>query len=191
MKSIRLLTMLLSAILAFTAVPARAVDIGVTVFGGSSIPVVQEDVKSGTTFGARVPVALLPMITLEPYYASTALGDVTKTFGDLPYTRSGLDGKSYGVNLILGSPVGSAGFKFFPFGGIGSAKLTRPGTEIKETMFDFGLGIGIAPTHAFSIIARGTLNMVKSGDTTRKTADATVGLSYNIFHSSASEGGQK
>lgn len=184
---------LLSALLFLTLLApiprtAAAADIGITVFAGSSIPVVQEDVKSGTTFGARVPIVLLPMITVEPYYATTALGDVKLTFDGIEYTRSGLDGKAYGVNLLLGSPVGSAGFKFFPFAGIGSAKLTRTGTEIKETMFDFGLGIGIAPSDLFSIIARGALNLVKTDDSTRKTADVTVGLSYNLLHSSASEG---
>src|SRR5689334_4101344 len=99
---------------AVLAGPARAVDIGITGFGGSSIPVVQDDVKKGGTFGVRVPVSLVGMLTVEPFYQTATMGDATVTFNDgLTATRTGYDVKTFGANLLLGSPVGHAGFKFF------------------------------------------------------------------------------
>jgi len=162
------------------ACSAHATGVGVGVFGGLSYPVVQDDVKSGSTLGFRAPIALVPMITAEPFYASSKLGEATETLGGISYTRDGFDQTAYGLNVILGNPVGM-GFRFYPYAGIGKFKLERTGTKIDETGYNVGLGIGIGATPKLSLQIRGELELVKTGDTSRKFANATGGLTYSLM----------
>lgn len=180
----KFLVPLATAALLFRAGASPAASVGVGVFGGTSITVIQDDNKGGSIFGARVPINLVSILTVEPYYGRSSGGEVTEVFDNLTFTRTGYDVKTFGANLVLGSPVGSAGFKFFPYAGLGSNKLTRTGSdEIKETGYNFGLGLGAGVTPDFSLIARGGVNMIKTGDTSRKFADVTLNLYYNIFKS--------
>lgn len=159
---------------------AHATGVGVGVFGGMSYPVIQEDVGPGSMLGFRAPVALVPMLTVEPFYASSSLGDAEETLGGISYSREGFDGKAYGVNLILGSPIGM-GFKFYPIAGIGKYKLEREGTDIDEVGYNIGLGIGIGATPKLSLQARAELELVKTGDTSRKFGNVTAGLTYSLM----------
>jgi len=171
----------LALALAAGVASAAPVGVGVGAFGGLSYPILQDDVGNGSVYGLRVPVRLLPMITVEPYWLTGKMDDATETIGGVEYTRDGFDNKGYGANAILGH-VGGAGFHFYPFGGIGSHKLTRTGTpEIKETAYNFGLGFGISPTPKVSLQIRGEVNMIKTGDTSRKFGNATVGLNYDLL----------
>ena len=167
------------ALIAGTA-HAGPIGVGIGAYGGLSIPIVQEDVSQGSLFGVRVPVKVIPMITIEPYYLSSALGDGEETLGGVEYTRDGFEHTGIGVNGILGS-VGGTGFSFYPFAGIGSHKLEREGTEIKETAYNVGLGLSIKAAQKISLQIRGELNMVVTGDTSRKFGNATVGLNYNLL----------
>ena len=65
------------ALLALALVPvaAEAGGIGIGVFGGASIPIVQDDNGSGPIFGVRVPFKLIPLVTIEPYFGATKGGD--------------------------------------------------------------------------------------------------------------------
>jgi hypothetical protein len=167
--------------LAIAAGSAHATGVGVGVYGGLSYPVVQDDVDSGTLLGLRVPVSLTPLITVEPFYMSSSLGDKDQTLGGLSYTREGFDGKGYGVNAMLGSPTGM-GFHFYPVAGIGKYKLERTGSEdIDEVGYNIGLGIGIGATPKMTLQLRGELNLVKTGDSSRKFANVTGGLTYGLM----------
>jgi hypothetical protein len=166
--------------LALAAAPALATGIAPGIYGGLSYPIVQDDAKSGTMLGLRATVALVPLLSVEPFYASSSLGDVDESLGGITYTREGFDGKAYGVNVMLGSPTGM-GFRFFPLAGIGKFKLERAGTDIDEVGYNVGLGIGIGATPKVSLQIRGELNLVKTGDTSRKFANATAGLSYSLM----------
>jgi len=172
----------LALALAAGVASASPIGVGVGAFGGLSYPVVQDDVGNGSVYGLRVPVRLLPMITVEPYWLSAKMDDGEEVIGGITYTRDGFDNKGYGANAILGHVGGGGGFSFYPFVGIGSHKLTREGTaEIKETAYNFGLGFGISPTPKISLHVRGEMNMVVTGDTSRKFANATVGLNYDLI----------
>jgi len=164
--------------LAFSASAAHAIGVGIAGFGGISFPILQDDVAQGTQFGVRVPVKLVPLFTVEPYYASSALGDKSEDFAGLSYTRDGGTMSSFGANVLLttGGPV-----SFYPFVGIGSQKWTREGSsDLNDTAWNFGLGIGFTPMPSFGIDVRGELNMMTTGDTSRKYGNATVGLSYHL-----------
>src|SRR5688572_16737987 len=126
------------------AAPVGGVSVGV--FGGLSIPVLQDVSTSsfspgdafgatGSQFGFRAAVQAIPMVTFEPYYAKSKYKDRDETIGGITYTREGFDGKSYGLNAILGRPGGS-GLAFFPYIGISKTKLERTGQEINETGYN-------------------------------------------------------
>ncbi len=181
---------LLASAMASGAAQAGPVGVSIGVFGGLSVPVLQDVSTSsfspsdafgptGSQIGVRVPVHAIPVFTLEPYYAKSNYKDRTDTIGGISYTRAGFDGKSYGLNAILGSPDGS-GFHFFPYFGLGKTKLTRTGEEINKTGYNFGLGIGMSPAQKISVQVRGEFAMVATGDTSRKFTNATVGLTYSL-----------
>lgn len=171
---------LAAAVSACCASAAHATGVGAGVYGGLSYPIIQDDVSNGTVIGFRVPVALIPMITAEPFYASSSLGDAEETLGGIVYKREGFDEKAYGLNVILGNPTGM-GFRFYPLVGVGKVKLERTGTDIDETGYNVGLGIGIGATPKLSLQVRGELQLVKTGDTSRKFGNATAGLTYGLM----------
>ncbi|HEY7728863.1 MAG TPA: outer membrane beta-barrel protein [Candidatus Eisenbacteria bacterium] len=189
-----LLVALLAALLG--AAPAWAAtkpEVGVGVFGGFSIPLLQDvDVSSfspgdafgptGSQFGIRVPVKVIPVVTLEPFFAKSSYKDTEETFSGLTYTRQGYDGTAFGLNAVLGR-VGGKGVHFYPYLGLGKFKLSRDSDEINKMGWNFGLGLGFSPAPRWSIQIRPELNMVVTGDTSRKFGNATIGVSYELMPS--------
>jgi hypothetical protein len=178
MKSI-LPIVLLALVLDAGAASALGVSIGGGAFGGVSIPVLQDDSKQGTIYGLRLPVSVLPLLKVEPYWATSTLGDVTETFGTLSYTRDGGKVTAYGVNALLsmGGPL-----RFYPFVGIASHKLTRTSSEdLSKVGYNFGLGLGFSAIPRFDVDVRGELNMISLGETSRKFANVTAGVSYRFL----------
>src|SRR5689334_20007669 len=99
---------LLALALASGAAQASPVGVSLGVFAGLSIPVLQDVSTSsfspsdafgatGSQFGVRVPVHAIPVVTLEPFYATSSYKDREETIGGISYTRQGFDGKSYGL----------------------------------------------------------------------------------------------
>jgi len=169
---------LMLVLLAASAGAASAGSIGVGAFTGMSFPLVQEDVSQGATFGLRFPVKLVPLVTLEPYWASSSLGDKDQDIGGFTYTREGFDETAYGLNamLTMGGPV-----QFYPFAGIGSTKLERTGSDLSLTTYNAGFGLGIAPAPKLTLHLRGEFQMAVDGEASRKFGNVTVGASYALF----------
>ena len=172
---------IVALVLGAGAAQAAGVKVGVGPYGGYNVALIQQDTGGGAVYGVRAPVNLIPVLTLEPFYASSNLKDVTETLGGLSYTRAGFDMKAFGTSLILGT-INTGGLKFYPYGGVGSYKLTRIGTpDIKETGWKFGLGIGVPAGPKISVQMRGGMDMIVTGDTSRKFANATVGINYTVL----------
>lgn len=172
---------LLSALaaIALLASGARAASIGVGVFGGTSVPVLQDDQDNGTLFGVRVPVKLVPLVTVEPFFSSSAMGDKTLDIGPgVSVTREGSDVTSFGLDamLTMGGPV-----RFYPFVGVGSAKFKRTGQDESFTSYHMGLGLGMSPVPKLSVDLRGELQAAVDGDVSRKMLNITLGASYSLF----------
>jgi hypothetical protein len=168
--------------LAFALIPAAAgaATVGVGVYGGVSIPVLNDLSEQGALFGVRVPVNLLPLLTVEPFFAKAGLGEVEETFGPTTFTRDGGDVTGFGATALL--TFGAPTFKLFPFAGIGSYKLERDGAEeISDIGFNFGLGFGLSPIPKLSFDVRGEFLMVTTDETSQKFANVTAGASYAIF----------
>jgi hypothetical protein len=175
MRRLFALTLVAFGLMAGTA---YAGSIGLGAFAGMSVPVLQDDVAKGTMMGLRAPVALVPLLTLEPYFASGSLGDKTETIASIDYVRAGFDEKAYGVNamLTMGGPV-----SFYPYAGIGQTSLKRTGYDDKFTTYNFGMGLGISPAPKISIHIRGELQAVVDGQASRKFGNVTLGASYSLF----------
>jgi opacity protein-like surface antigen len=189
MKRLLMLAMF-ALLLASGAAQAGPIGVGIGVFGGLSVPILQDVSASsfspgdafgenGTQLGVRVPVHAIPVVTLEPYYAKASYGDRDETIGGVTYTREGYDSKAYGVNALLGSPDGP-GFHFFPFVGLGKTKLTRSGEEINKTGYNFGFGLGMSPAQKISVQIRSEFSMVVTGDTSRKFGGVNAGITYRL-----------
>ena len=177
---------LLIGVLALTLLPgvARAISIGGAVFGGMSIPALQDDNGQGSLFGVRIPVNFVPLIAVEPYYASTSGGSKDYTAAGVSYSRDGIDMSSYGANVLF---TFGTGVKMFPFVGLSSNHMKRSGLDQTETGYDFGVGLGFnLPLAGLGADVRAAANVVTdpaSSDASRKWAEITVGVSYAIFHS--------
>jgi len=156
---------------------AHAGGIGIGVFGGTSVPVVQEDQAQGPLYGVRVPVTVVPLLTAEPFFSSSALGDKTVDLGGLSVTREGSDVTTFGVNamLTMGGPV-----RFFPYVGLGSAKFKRAAQDESFTSYHMGLGFGFTPVPKFNVDVRGELQAAAKDGVSRKMANVLVGVSYAL-----------
>jgi hypothetical protein len=170
----------LFAALALTVGAARAGSIGVGMFAGTGVPVVQADEGNGPVFGVRAPVKLVPLFTVEPFYSSQSLGDVTLDISPgVTATREGSEVKSWGLNALLtfGGPV-----TFYPFAGIGHAHYTRSGQDESSAAYQLGLGLGLSPLPKITIDLRAELQAAVDGSTSRKVGNFTLGASYALFH---------
>ena len=158
---------------------AHAGNIGLGGFGGWAIPVLQEDQDQGSVYGLRAPLSFTPLLTVEPYWSSSALGDQTVNVGGVDFTREGSDVTTFGANVLLttGGPV-----RFYPYAGIGSVKYERTGQDETFTSYSFGLGLGFTPAPKVSLDLRGELQAATKDQVSRKTANVTVGVSYALFN---------
>ena len=168
--------------LALIAPRARAagVTVGAGVYGGMSFPVLQEDQGQGSIFGVRVPVRLLSLLAVEPFFSTSALGD--KTLDVAPgfsVSRDGADITTYGVNAVF--PFGTTAM-LYPYVGIGSATFDRAGEKDTFTSYDVGLGLGFTVMPKFKVDLRGELQAASAGETSRKVFNAMLGASYAIWH---------
>jgi opacity protein-like surface antigen len=168
-----------AVMLAAPAARAGTVTLGGSVFGGMSFPVLQDDQGQGSVFGARVPVKLLPLLTVEPFYSVSALGSKTlETSPGFSVTREGSDVTTYGVNVVF--PFGTTTL-FYPYAGIGGARFERNAEDESFTSYDVGLGLGFPVMPKMSLDVRGELQAASSGETSRKMFNVTLGASYSIF----------
>ena len=156
---------------------AEGISIGAGAFGGYAVPIIQDDTGSGVMYGLRIPVQVSSKLTIEPYYMTSQLDDVTEDLGEPPveYTRSGFEMMSFGGNVILFNGT------FYPFVGFGAYELTRPGSEdISELGWNFGLGLALPIAEKFHLDVRGELDMIVTDESSRKFGAATVGLTYHL-----------
>jgi opacity protein-like surface antigen len=158
---------------------ALAGTVGAGAYGGVNIPIVQDDNGQGSIFGVRVPVKLVSLLTVEPYFGSSQGGKAEATIGGINYTRDGFDATSFGANALL---TFGGRFQFYPFAGIGTSTLKRDGSDdLKMTGFNFGLGLGFSPMQKLTVHVRGEGQDLSKDEKGRVFANVTVGASYELF----------
>ena len=169
----------LSLVLACVSVaPARAGNIGLGAFAGTTYPVLQANVGNGTLYGVRAPVSVVPFLTVEPYWASTRLGDKVQTFAGLSNTFKGFDETTYGASLLLatGGPL-----SFYPLAGIGKTTIKLGSANQSYTTYNVGFGLGVSAVPKLAFHLRGELQGVMYGKSAHKFGSVTAGVSYAIF----------
>ena len=168
--------LLLALGLALIPRTASAFGVGLGAYAGTAIPISQDEVKTGGLYGVRLPVSIIPLVSVEPYWAESKLGD-----GEINgITVDGFDISSFGVNAMLGSLASAPGIKFYPYLGIASSKFSGGGTDQTKTSYNFGLGAGLGLSKV-AVHGRAELNVCDTGDKTRKFGNLSIGLSYDLF----------
>jgi hypothetical protein len=174
----RVMTLVLFALVLLPGL-AAAGSIGIGAFGGVSVPILQDDTAQGSLVGLRAPVALIPLVTVEPYFVKLSGGDKDQDLGGATVTRSGLNVNGWGANVLLSF---GGRLQFYPYAGIGTYTLQREAlADQKNTAYTLGLGLGLSPLPKLSLHVRGELAAAVDGDVSRKWVNATVGFSYSVF----------
>ena len=157
------------------------IKFGVGVFGGTNIPILQKDQKSGSEFGFRARIGLLPFLVAEPNISFVKWGKPDPVDGiDL-----GIDGSkvtSFGVDATLGFSPGAVGFKPFGVIGLASYKVKNDATQLDESKLGYsaGFGFGIGVLSKIDIDVRGMAIVIPWDGGSKKAASLTAGLTYNF-----------
>ncbi len=171
--------LLLCLLLISMALPAGAIKLGVGLSGGVNMPVLQEDQGSGTVFGLKGKLNILPGVSVEPNINFAAFGESKQEeFGNRPGSKI----TSFGVDAILGSGLPGVGVKMYGILGGGIYKTTREFDDSATKIgWATGLGLEVGITKKIGIDVRGKLNVISSeGGATRKSAALTGGVNYYI-----------
>jgi hypothetical protein len=171
-RALPLLALTLALALVMVPRTAGAFGLGIAAYGGGAIPLSQNDASSGGTYGVRLPIALIPLISVEPYWGESKLGS-----GD---AATGFDYSSFGLNAVLGSLMNAPGIKFYPYVGIASSNFSGS-VDITKTSYNFGLG-GALGLSRFAVHGRAELNVVDTGNNSRQFTNLTLALSYDLIH---------
>jgi hypothetical protein len=170
----------IAALLAGT--PAGATNVGIGLAGGASFALAQSDNGNGGLLALRVPVNVTTLFTVEPFLSYAAHGSTAATFGDLTYTRRGLDVFSGGAILALGGVGMTPRFPIYPFLGAGAFHLSRDGSR-PDTQPGYLVGVGYArglPGNC-SMQARADYNWVTVDGASRQFFELSIGVSMRLY----------
>ncbi len=169
-----------ASLLGAGAARAGEIGFGVGAFGGGVWAIEQDDTGDGFIYGARLPVRLIHLLTVEGFYQASSLGDVETDIGGTTQTIPGYDLSAFGANVIIGS-LGGPGLSFYPYAGIGSYEMSQDGGSSEtNTGWSFGLGLGLALPSKFSVQIRAEGDMIVTGNTSLKFGILSAGLNYSL-----------
>ena len=159
--------------------PSIGPKLGVGVFGGMTLPIVQDDQKSGTVFGFFGRLKLIPILVFEPNISFATYGDPDPISG-VNLGSVGSKVTSFGIDAVLGAGPGAPGMTPFFFGGIGSYSIKNDDTDFDETAIGYSGGLGLGfNLGMLDLNVRGRAIVIPLEDGgSKKSASATVGLSY-------------
>ena len=173
-----ILFLILLALLA-PHVQAQGLKLAAGAFGGLNMPVVQDDQKTGSVFGLRARLRLLPILTAETNVTFGKWGSPDPVDG----VDMGIDGSkinSYGIDAIFGSLHGIKGFKPFGFVGAGIYNVKNDDTDYDESKLGFsgglGFGVGLSPTLDIDVAGRLVVATQESGS--KKAFFFTAGMNF-------------
>ena len=176
----RKLAIICALLLVTTLAQAQVPKLGVGAFGGLSLPIAQQDQASGTEFGLRARLTLLPFLSGEAQLAFTKWGTPDPING-VPWTE-GSKVTEFGINGVLGGGAG-IGIKPFFVAGFGSYKVKNDATKDEFTRMGYsaGLGLGIGFVPKINLDARGEVVVIPMAEGgSKKAIKATAGFFFNF-----------
>jgi len=176
-----------AVLLVLIATPALAglVEIAVGAYGGMNLPL-DVDASAGTVIGAKVRVVPpIPMVGFELWYAHFGSEDPGNLDdGDLSLALDAEGFDLWGIDALIGSVRGVAGFKWYGVVGVNAAEFKE--FDENETTRKLGgeLGLGLEVTPPFlglGVEGRGMLLFPDlSGDFDDTLLTVTVGVNYHF-----------
>jgi len=171
-----------------TMVQAQSLKLSAGLFGGVSIPVVQEDQSQGTVFGIMGRFNLMSIFQFEPYVSFAKWGSPDAIDSDVPGSDPldlGIDGSkvtSFGIDVLLGGAPGVPGLKPIFIGGIGYYKVKNDDTGYEESKLGFaaGLGINFGFIPKIDLDVRAKAIIIPQEEGSKKAINITAGLLYNF-----------
>jgi hypothetical protein len=158
---------------------ALAGKFSVGAFGGLSIPLVQDDAKSGALFGAKGRILLLPYLGVEPYFAMAKIKGGDAEAREETFTLGDGDVTSFGADVVLGSISGVGKTKFYGLVGINSNSYKRDRVPDESGLgFDFGGGVEFFPTEMVSLELKAKYHPIKLGEGGRVNLEFSGGVNY-------------
>jgi len=169
-------------VLILTSMAWAQKDISIGPFAGVNIPIVQEDVKSGSDFGLKAKFSPMPMIAGAVFFEARTFGDASVMVGATEYTTTGGNVTSFGAEALIGNTGGGPGPHFYWAIGISSYKWTRDNWEdVSKVGYHLGPGLEVGLPGNFGVEIRGKFELVPTeGDGSRKNAILLVGANYHI-----------
>jgi hypothetical protein len=166
--------------------PAQpTIRLGAGAFGGVEIPIVQEDQGSGSVFGFKGRVGIIPLIALEPYIAFTKFG--TAEVEGIDFNLEGSKMTAFGLDATLGNQLGTIGIRPYLLAGLGfftySNDITSDIYDDGGTRFggSFGVGLGLALSPRLGLDLRGKANIATAeGGGSKKSVAITGGINVNF-----------
>jgi opacity protein-like surface antigen len=159
------------------------IKLGVGVFGGLNIPILQADQKSGTEFGIRGRVGLTSFLVAEPNVSFVKWGKPDPVEG-VDLGISGSKVTSFGLDVTLGGVPGLPGFKPFGVVGIGSYKFKNddnPQVDQTKVGYSAGFGLAVRVVPKIDVDVRGKAVVVPwINGGSKKSVSLTAGVGYSL-----------
>jgi hypothetical protein len=156
-------------------------DISIGPFYGMSIPIANDNIKSGGMFGVQAKFAPAPFFAAGLHFQSRKFGDPSQTLFYGSDTNDGGKVSSFGMDAYIGKTSG-IGPNFYFMASFGSYKWKRDNMEdISKMAYAFGPGMEIVLPMKLGIEGRGMLEVVPTGDKgSWKSFMWLIGLNYHI-----------
>lgn len=156
---------------------ASAAGIGLGAYGGTAIPIVQDDQGNGLVFGAKAKLALIPGFAFEPNINFLSYGDADLGFG----TREGSKVTYFGADILFGGAGLPIGPSVYLIGGAGLYSTSRDNDEdYSDFGFNVGLGIELGIGSGIALDVRGKAHFIMFEGASKKFATITGGLNYYL-----------
>ncbi|MFH1011514.1 MAG: hypothetical protein V1784_09820 [bacterium] len=165
---------------------AGSYPLGVELFGGFDMPLVQEDVGSGPMYGISVRGHLISIFHAQLVFRGSSQGDKDETVtpvgaASLTETLEGGSLTGFGLNVLL---AGKKPALIWPYGFVGiSTNSFSPGERDKETLLGTSWGGGLAVSLYRNMVyadANASLLVmpIEKNSASRKNLQIGVGLMY-------------
>jgi hypothetical protein len=160
--------------------------LGVELFGGFDMPLVQEDVGNGAMYGVSVRGNVVSILHAQLIFRGSSQGDKKETVtpigvGSLTETLQGGSLTGFGLNLLLAAKRPTT---IWPYGFIGiSTNNFAPGKRNKETLWGTSWGGGLAVSLYRNLIYADVntsllVMPIENNSASRKNWQTGVGLMY-------------